>query len=307
MNGSRQLSIWDSISCSLSMQRRGPPVATVRRRHARSAGIGTSGAFRSVPPAVGDPDAVPTPESGHVALTGPAYKGHVFWDTDVFVVPALAALAPEGALAALRYRWRRLDAARRRASDEERQGARFPWESAATGDEVTPTIGRDLHGGSGSDLDRSARRAHRRRRRVGCVSRTWRGPTIRTPRRTIAADLLVETARYWQSRIELDSDGSGHIRSVIGPDEYHERVDDNAYTNVMARWNLTTAADLADRLALPIGDEAARWRSTSDRIVDGFDAARGALRAVRRVLRPRRDDGGDPGRAPAGGRRTARP
>ena len=56
-------------------------------------------------------------------------------------------------------------------------------------------------------------------------------------------ELIVQTARWWASRIELDEHGRGHIRGVIGPDEYHERVDDNAYTNVMARWNLRRAAD----------------------------------------------------------------
>ena len=53
----------------------------------------------------------------------------------------------------------------------------------------------------------------------------------------------MQTARWWASRIELDAHGRGHIRGVIGPDEYHENVDDNAYTNVMARWNLKRAAD----------------------------------------------------------------
>ena len=56
-------------------------------------------------------------------------------------------------------------------------------------------------------------------------------------------ELIVQTARWWASRIELDEHGRGHIRGVIGPDEYHERVDDNAFTNVMARWNLRRAAD----------------------------------------------------------------
>ena len=54
--------------------------------------------------------------------------------------------------------------------------------------------------------------------------------------------LLLETARYWASRIEDGADHQGHIRRVIGPDEYHEAVDDNAFTNGMARWNLRRAA-----------------------------------------------------------------
>jgi trehalose/maltose hydrolase-like predicted phosphorylase len=81
--------------------------------------------------------------------------------------------------------------------------------------------------------------------------------------------LLVETARYWVSRVERDSDGRAHIRGVIGPDEYHELVDDNAYTNVMARWNLrrafaeTTDADVEE-------GERAAWLELADALVDGY-------------------------------------
>ena len=57
-------------------------------------------------------------------------------------------------------------------------------------------------------------------------------------------ELIVHTARWWASRIEPDEHGAGHIRGVVGPDEYHERVDDNAFTNAMARWNLRRAAAL---------------------------------------------------------------
>src|ERR1019366_2440290 len=86
--------------------------------------------------------------------------------------------------------------------------------------------------------------------------------------------LLVETARYWASRVQCESDGTAHIRGVIGPDEYHELVDDNAYTNVMARWNLrrafaqTTDADI-DRA------ERSAWLELADSLVDGYDAATG--------------------------------
>ena len=82
-------------------------------------------------------------------------------------------------------------------------------------------------------------------------------------------DLIGDTARYWASRIRVDADGRGHIEGVIGPDEYHENVDDNAFTNAMARWNLVHAASLVG------GEEAARWRSLAAALVDGFDAATG--------------------------------
>ena len=66
------------------------------------------------------------------------------------------------------------------------------------------------------------------------------------------AEIIVETARFWASRAEPGSDGKRHIRGVVGPDEYHENVDDDAYTNGMARWNLRTAVTVA-------GEMAARW------------------------------------------------
>jgi trehalose/maltose hydrolase-like predicted phosphorylase len=83
----------------------------------------------------------------------------------------------------------------------------------------------------------------------------------------------VQTARWWAARIEPDADGRRHIRGVIGPDEYHENVDDNAYTNVMARWNLKRAADAGGEAV----DEHERrhWLELADSIVDGYDSATG--------------------------------
>ena len=61
-------------------------------------------------------------------------------------------------------------------------------------------------------------------------------------------DILIETARFWATRGKLESDGRYHKRAVIGPDEYHETVDDNAYTDVMAQWNLERAVEAVEWL-----------------------------------------------------------
>ncbi|MFX8868179.1 family 65 glycosyl hydrolase, partial [Acinetobacter baumannii] len=66
----------------------------------------------------------------------------------------------------------------------------------------------------------------------------WRATGDETFMATVGAEILVETARFWASRASVEPDGSAHIRQVIGPDEYHETVDDDAYTNVMAVFNL---------------------------------------------------------------------
>ena len=88
--------------------------------------------------------------------------------------------------------------------------------------------------------------------------------------------LLVETARYWQSRVRFDRVGRAHIYGVVGPDEYHEPVDDNAFTNVMARWNLRRAVRAAEGAVGGVGDfERLAWIETADALVDGFDRRTG--------------------------------
>jgi trehalose/maltose hydrolase-like predicted phosphorylase len=205
---------------------------------------------------------------GARGLSGPGYRGHVFWDADVFVLPFLAATHPRSARAMLEYRLRRLDAPRREAAVEGRRGAHLPWESAATGEEVTPTRGRDRLGRF-SPIRTGQLEEHI----VSDVAwatwcyATWSGDSRYLEGR--GSPLVLETARWWEDRIERDTGGRAHIRGVAGPDEYHQPVDDNAFTNVMARWHLRLAADLAERRGVP--GEPERWRSLADALVDGFD------------------------------------
>jgi trehalose/maltose hydrolase-like predicted phosphorylase len=85
--------------------------------------------------------------------------------------------------------------------------------------------------------------------------------------------LMVETARYWAARVRNDGNGAGHLFGVMGPDEYHEVVDDNAYTNLMARWNLRRGAELLVETGGDIA-EARQWREIADTLVDGWDPDR---------------------------------
>jgi trehalose/maltose hydrolase-like predicted phosphorylase len=203
---------------------------------------------------------------GARGLTGTGYRGHVFWDADIFVLPFLAATHPSAARAMLEYRVRRLPAAMEAALTAGRAGARFPWESARTGRDVTPTSARDRAG-----RIIPIRTGQLEEHIVAdvawavCCYVDWSGDEAfaQGPGRQI----LVETARYWASRIRLLKDGSAHIYGVIGPDEYHESVDDNAYTNVMARWNLRRAAE-NDGID---GKERGRWLELADSLVDGYD------------------------------------
>ncbi|HVV37193.1 MAG TPA: HAD-IA family hydrolase [Acidimicrobiales bacterium] len=208
---------------------------------------------------------------GARGLTGLSYAGHVFWDADVFVLPALAATFPAGARAMLEYRVHRLDAARANARARGLVGARFPWESADTGEEVTPGSVRDFEGNVVAILT-GEHEEHITSDVAWAALRyvEWSGDDgfMAGPGR----DLVVDTARYWASRIRLDDDNRAHIDGVMGPDEYHEVVDDNAFTNVLVRWHLRHAATLVDGTA---PDQAARWRALADALVDGYDAATG--------------------------------
>jgi trehalose/maltose hydrolase-like predicted phosphorylase len=212
---------------------------------------------------------------GAGALSGPRYRGHIFWDTDVFSLPFFAATHPASARAILRYRLNRLEPARAAALASGRLGVRFPWESTRSGLDVTPHVGR-LPGGQVVAI-RTGRLEEHITADVAWAADcylTWSGDE------TFAAEaqtLFIEAARYWASRIRLDSSGAGHIYTVIGPDEYHEPVDDSCYTNVMARWTLRRAArSLVDRPRAGVPEsEVERWLQLADRLIDGFNPETG--------------------------------
>ena len=213
---------------------------------------------------------------GARGMTGHDYRGHVFWDAELFVLPFLAATEPAAARAMLEYRCNRLPAALAEARAEGRQGARFPWESAASGFDVTPRV---VHDPSGHVVP--IRTGEAELHIVGdvawavCCYVDWTNDqefALSAGRR-----ILIETARYWASRVRVDGSRRAHLYGVIGPDEYHEPVDDNAFTNVLARWNLRRAAAAAlavddDAVSL---DEVQVWQRLADALVDGFDPATG--------------------------------
>jgi trehalose/maltose hydrolase-like predicted phosphorylase len=224
---------------------------------------------------------------GPRGLTGPSYKAHVFWDSECYVLPFFAATRPAAARAMLTYRARRIEPARQAAKEAGFAGAWFPWESAADGRDVTPTW---VHGDDAVPIRvwTGERELHVVADIAWAVDHyvAWSGDT-----RFAATDglrILVESARFWASRLERDPDGSAHLRGVIGPDEYHELVDDNAFTNVMARWNLRAAAAAVrryagaggrttgvrtrgSRLEPPDRGELEDWEKVAAAIVDGYD------------------------------------
>ncbi len=225
---------------------------------------------------------------GARALTGADYLGHVFWDTEIFLLPFYIFTWPAAARALLLYRFRTLDAARARAAAMGWRGALYAWESADTGEDVTPrqVVGPDrrvvtiLTGGQEQHISADVAYA---------VWQYWQATGDEAFLLEAGAEIILETGRFWASRASLEPDGLRHIRGVLGPDEYHEEIDDNAFTNIMARWNILRALEVASLLAerwperwaelsagLGLVDkEMHAWRAVAKTMATGLDARTG--------------------------------
>ena len=177
-------------------------------------------------------------------LTGEDYHGHVFWDTEIYLLPFYTLTWPEAARALLMYRFRTIDGARAKAAGMGWRGAMYAWKFADTGAEATPeqVVGPD---GRIVDILCGKQEQHITADVAYAVWQYWQATGDEGFLLDAGAEILLETGRFWSSRAQPEADGYCHIRGVIGPDEYHEQIDDNAFTNVMARWNIRRALDVA--------------------------------------------------------------
>jgi alpha,alpha-trehalose phosphorylase len=172
-------------------------------------------------------------------VTGTGYSGHYFWDTEIFVLPFLTYTSPHMARSELRFRYNMLGAARRRAEELAQSGALFPWRTV-NGEEASAYY---AAGTAQYHIDADIAYAL-------CKYVAASGDQDFMNREGV--DLLVETARLWADLGFWRENGSGrrsfHIHGVTGPDEYTTVVNDNLFTNVMARFNLAKAAELLRQL-----------------------------------------------------------
>lgn len=201
-------------------------------------------------------------------LTGSGYQGHTFWDFEAFVLPVLTSTAPHAAEQALRWRHSTLDRARERARLLHLDGAAFAW--------------RTIDGRESSGYWPASTAAfHINAAVAGAVLHYVRATGDTTFEREAGLEMLVETARLWCALGRWDAAGAFHIDGVTGPDEYSAIVNDNVYTNLMARVNLRGAAATARKhadVARALGvddDEIGRWESTAAAMHIPYDDARG--------------------------------
>lgn len=214
---------------------------------------------------------------GARALSGQAYRGHIFWDTEIFMVPFITHAWPEAARTLLRYRHRTLDGARRKAANLHYRGALYAWESADTGDETTPSMVLTPYGEIIPIL--SGLEEHHISADVAyAVWQYVRATGDEDFMEHEGAEILLETARFWASRGSWKTDGKYHIDRIIGPDEYHESVNDNAYTNFLAKKNLLWAAQVAREIGRTVAsslgvtsEEITQWEKTAAQMYLGMD------------------------------------
>ncbi|MDR2322217.1 MAG: glycoside hydrolase family 65 protein [Microbacterium sp.] len=212
-------------------------------------------------------------------VSGSGYGGHYFWDTEVYVLPFLTYTSPQFARNALRCRVHMLPAARRRAGQLNEGGALFPWRTI-NGEEASAYyaagtaqyhINADVSYALGKYV-----------RATGDDDFLYRQ----------GVDIAVETARmwatlgFWRSAAGVDT---FHIHGVTGPDEYTTVVNDNLFTNVMARYNLRFAARVVREMAADAPEaydaaverlgiepaEVERWERAADAMHIPFSPALG--------------------------------
>jgi kojibiose phosphorylase len=228
---------------------------------------------------------------GAKSLSGFGYRGHVFWDTETFMLPFFTFTQPRLARHLLMYRWHTLPGARRKAAAGGFAGAQFAWESAETGDEVTPRWVLPPAEESRSPTSEA------KLIRIWCgdielhisadiayaIWQYWRITGDDAFMSSAGTEILLETALFWESRVEPDAHEPGlhSISDVIGPDEYHDHVHNNAFTNRMVAWHLQRALEsltwlesnaprraheLRARLDLSI-ERLAKWQNISDNML----------------------------------------
>ena len=207
-------------------------------------------------------------------LTGSGYEGHYFWDIETYVLPFLIYTRPRIAKNLLKFRHSMLDKARQRARDVNQKGALFPWRTI-NGDEAS-----SYYAAGTAQYHINADIMFGLKKYVEVTG------DIEFLHRE-GAEMLVETARMWRDLgfFSTRKNGQFCIHGVTGPDEYNTVVDNNAYTNLMARGNLRFAAATVDDICLRGGeiyqslvdktglqyDEVEEWRRAADNFYIPYD------------------------------------
>jgi trehalose/maltose hydrolase-like predicted phosphorylase len=193
-----------------------------------------------------------------MGLSSNIYGGHIFWDAEVWMLPALIVQHPDYAKSIVEYRFKTLAQAKKNAKAHGFAGAEYAWESADTGAEMAPAeFAQERH--ITADVGWAAWQYY-----------LWTGD--KTYLKTEGWPILQSTAQYWVSRVTKGTDGKYHIKGVLSPDETAGVVDDDAYTNAVVQANLRAAAAAAKTLGQTANP---RWSAIAVGLFFSQDKTRG--------------------------------
>jgi len=219
---------------------------------------------------------------GAKGITGEGYKGHTFWDTEIFMLPYYIFTMPDVARDLLKYRYLGLEGAHKKAHANGYQGAQFPWEAAWPSDgETAPLWGSaDIVTGKPMKIWSGFIEQHVTSDIVIAVMEYLNATNDQKFAEEMGYEIILDAAKFWASRLEYDQDHDRYeITNVIGPDEYKEHADNNAYTNYTAQWCIQKAIQVVNLLKedhpdiyealnekLDLIDTYADWLSKVDKI-----------------------------------------
>ncbi len=225
-------------------------------------------------------------------LHGEAYRGHIFWD-ELFISPFYNLHFPAVTRNHLMYRYRRLEAAREIARNEQFSGALYPWQSADDGGRDSQTLHYNPNSGEwDSDLTYLQRHIN-----IAVAYNIWEYFYTTGDEEFVneyGMEMLIEIARFWAEIAQLEEqDGRYHIRQVVGPDEFHTQypdsedggLDDNAYTNIMTAWLLHKTTNTFKHRPETVKQEMHRRLNFEESELELWDDI------VRKMYVPIRDDG----------------
>ncbi len=193
-----------------------------------------------------------------MGLSSDIYGGHIFWDAEIWMLPALLVQHPDYAKSIIDYRFKTLGQAKKNAKMHGFAGAEYPWESAGTGAEMAP-----------------AEFAQERHITADVGWAAWQYFLWTGDKAYLAKEgwpVLSATAAYWVSRVSKGADGKYHILKVLSPDETAGVVNDDAYTNAVVQANLRAAVSAAKVIGQPADP---RWAAIADGLYFPYDKTRG--------------------------------
>lgn len=164
---------------------------------------------------------------------GEAYFGRYFWDTEIYLLPFFIYTNPKAAKNLVLYRYNTLQGAKKNADVYGYKGARYAWESGLTGEEQCPNWQYADH-----EVHITADVAYG----------LWHYYKATEDFRFLVDhgfEILVETARYWVSRVYKNASGNYELSGVMGPDEYSPFSKNNAFTNYLVKFNLGIVLEAA--------------------------------------------------------------